>query len=120
LVRICLSGAVSDLAIVSLPDPITLKDDSHARTENDEMSRPNRHRPEPGPDVFAEDVVLNNCGESSSAILRRYRCGQAITEVEKPPGLNLVVIPRMCPTAYCPPVELASPHVNTAVELASK
>lgn len=106
--------------MVSLPDPITLKDNSHARTENDEMSRPNRHGLEPVPDVFAEDVVLNNRGESSPAIFRRHRRGQAIAEIEKPPGLNLVVIPRMCPTAYCPPVELASPHMNTAVELASK
>ena len=48
--------------MVSLPDPITLKDNSHARTENDEMSRPNRHGLEPGPDVFAEDVVLERDG----------------------------------------------------------
>ena len=120
LVWICLSRAVSDLAKFPLSDPITLKDNSNARTENDEMSRPYRHRLEPGPNVFAEDIVLDHRGESCLAILGRRQCGQAVAEIEKPPGFSLVLIPRMRPTTYCPPVELTSPHVNTTVESVSK
>ena len=115
-----LSRAVSDLAALSLSDPITLKDNSNARTENDEMSRPYRHRLEPGPNVFAEDIVLDHRGESGLAILGRRQCGQTVAEIEKPPRFSLVLIPRMRPTTYCPPVELTSPHVNTAVESVSK
>jgi len=60
---------VGDLAKFLLSSVITLKDDSQARTEDYKVSRPYLHRLKPGPDVFAEDVVLNDCGEPGLAIL---------------------------------------------------
>jgi hypothetical protein len=74
LVSICLLRSIGDLADLSLSGVVTLKDDSHAGAENYEVSRPCRHRLEPGPDVFAEDVVLDNRGKSGSAILGRCEC----------------------------------------------
>src|SRR5580704_4762995 len=99
---------------------ITLNDNSHGRTENNKMSRPHLHCLEPGPHVFSEDVVLDNRGEPGLAILGRNQRRQPIAEIQKPPGLILVLIPRMRPSAYCPSRELASSHMDAAFELTSK
>ena len=74
LVSIGLSGAVRDLAKLALSGLITLKDKVHTRTENNEVSRPLRDWPEPGPHVFAKDVVLDDRGEPCSTILGRHEC----------------------------------------------
>jgi hypothetical protein len=57
-----------------LSSVITVYDNSHAGTENDEMPRPYWYRLEPCPDVFAENAVLDDRSKSGLAILRRSEC----------------------------------------------
>jgi len=71
---ICLPGTVGDLANFSLSGVVTLKDYSQAGAEHDEVSRPCLHRLQPGPDVFAEDIVLDDRGKSGPAILCCHQC----------------------------------------------
>jgi hypothetical protein len=117
---ICLPGAVGDLANFSFSGGITLKDYGQAGTENDEVSRPCWHRLEPGPNVFAEDVVLDDRGKSRLAVFGCYECREAIAKIEKPPGLNLITVPWMDPATHRRSVELTSSHVSTPLELTSE
>jgi hypothetical protein len=102
---------------LSFSGAITLKDCGQAGTENDEVPRLCWHCLEPGPHVFAEDVVLDDRGKSRLAILGCRQCREAIAKIEKPPGLILVSVPRMDPATDCPSVELASSHVDATLKL---
>jgi hypothetical protein len=120
LVSIRLSRAIRDLANQALSGLITLEYGSHTRTKNNEVSRPLRYYSEPGSDVFSKDVVLDDRSEPSTAVFGRHERRKPIAEIEKLPGLLLVLIPRIRPAGYSPPRELTSSHVDTTLELTSK
>jgi hypothetical protein len=68
-VGVSLSRAVGDLASLSLSGVVSLQNNRHAGTEDYKMSRPCRNGLEPGPHVFAENVVLDDRGKSGLAVL---------------------------------------------------